>query len=171
MTQKAWLGLGGNIGDVQAAMATALRNLDAREAIKVTAVSALFKTPPWGVENQPWFFNCCAAVETKLTPENLLAACQEQERLGKRERSQRWGPRTIDIDILVIEGVEQDASELTLPHPRMLERAFVLVPLADLEPKLRIQSRSVERWATDSNQDGLQRIDTAGDWWRKPDAA
>ncbi|MGI9355889.1 MAG: 2-amino-4-hydroxy-6-hydroxymethyldihydropteridine diphosphokinase, partial [Rhizobiaceae bacterium] len=147
MRKKAWLGLGGNIGDVQAAIRAALHNLDGHGAVEVVAVSPLYKTPPWGVEDQPWFFNCCAEVMTSLTPEELLAACQEQERLGKRERVQRWGPRTIDIDILVYEGVEQDNPGLALPHPRITERAFVLVPLADIAPQLEVQKRTVKDWA------------------------
>lgn len=166
MTQKAWLGLGGNIGDVQAALALALQNIDAQEPIKVTVVSPLYKTPPWGVEDQPWFFNCCVEVTTSLAPEELLSVCQQQERLGKRERIQRWGPRTIDIDILVYEGLEQYNPGLTLPHPRMLERAFVLVPLADIAPNLEIQNRSAGNWATDSDQDGLERVTAIEDWWR-----
>jgi len=171
MTQKAWLGLGGNIGDVRAALAVALRNLSAHQAIKVTGVSPLYKTPPWGVEDQPWFFNCCAEVVTKLAPEDLLFACQEQERLGKRERIQRWGPRTIDIDILVYESLEQFDPGLTLPHPRMLERAFVLVPLADIAPKLQIHNRTTKKWARESDQKGLEVVDTTNDWWRNTDAA
>ena len=104
-TQRhAWLGLGGNIGDVQQAMAEALRWLHGNAEITVETVSAIYKTPPWGFEDQPWFLNCCARITTSLSPEDLLSACQEAERLGKRERTVRWGPRTIDIDIIAYQG-------------------------------------------------------------------
>ncbi len=165
-TQRhAWLGLGGNIGDVQQAMAEALRWLHGNAEITVETVSAIYKTPPWGFEDQPWFLNCCARITTSLSPEDLLSACQEAERLGKRERTVRWGPRTIDIDIIAYQGVEQNEQRLTIPHPRATERAFVLVPLAAIAPELMLQGQTV--------QDGLTAIDISEievenpttDWW------
>ena len=128
-------------------MAAALRGLQKHNDISITAVSAIYKTPPWGLKNQPWFFNCAAEIETSLVPEALLDACQYIEKLGNRERKIRWGPRTIDIDILVFEGVEQVKDRLTLPHPRMLERAFVLIPLAEIAPDLMVGELSVSKRA------------------------
>ena len=165
--KKAWLGLGGNIGDVPASMADALQRLDQDADISVTAVSPIYKTPPWGVEDQPWFHNCCAQVETSLSPEQLLEACQEAERAGKRERIVRWGPRTIDVDILVFEGVEQNEQRLTLPHPRMLERAFVIVPLADIAPTLPLQNKPCNEWASGMDSSELELTSPDQNWWRK----
>jgi len=164
---KAWLGLGGNIGDVPAAMANALQRLDGEAEIAVIAVSPIYKTPPWGVEDQPWFHNCCTEVETSLTPEQLLEACQEAEREGKRERVIRWGPRTIDVDILVFDGVEQNEQRLTLPHPRMLERAFVIIPLADIAPNLHLKDKSCQIWASEIESSELELTSSNKDWWKE----
>lgn len=100
----ATLGLGGNLGDPRKAMAEALRALDAREDCVVEAVSRLYRTPPWGKTDQAWFFNACAQVKTTLKPEALLDTCLDIERLMKRVRDERWGPRTLDIDVLTYEG-------------------------------------------------------------------
>ena len=116
---RAWLGLGGNIGDVPAAMAKALRQLNDDPQIAVGALSPIYRTPPWGLEDQPWFHNCCAEVTTGLEPEELLDRCQGAERAGKRERKVRWGPRTIDIDIIDVEGNWPSTERLALPHPRV----------------------------------------------------
>ena len=164
--KSAWLGLGGNIGDVIAAMAAALQLLDEHAEIEVAAVSPVYKTPPWGVTDQPWFLNCCAEITTGLSPEDLLETCQEAERAGKRERKIRWGPRTIDIDILVFEGVEQVEQRLTIPHPRMLERAFVLVPLADIAPDLILDGQTCAERAQIIEGDGIERVNSTGKWWR-----
>lgn len=166
LKQKAWLGLGGNIGDVPLAMANALQRLDSDPEIFVTDVSPIYKTPPWGVEDQPWFHNCCAGVETNLSPEQLLEACQEAERAGKRERIIRWGPRTIDVDILVYEGVEQNEQRLTLPHPRMLERAFVVIPLADIAPSLLLKGKPCRDWVKALDSADLALTAKEADWWK-----
>lgn len=163
---RAWLGLGGNIGDVEAAMASALRRLDAEDGIAVTAVSALYKTPPWGVTDQPWFLNCCAEIETSLSPQNLLKACQAAEHAGKRERKIRWGPRTIDIDVLMFEGVESDDKALTLPHPRMHERAFVLLPLAEIAAGEVLRGRLITEWAAAIDGEDVERLVVEAAWWR-----
>lgn len=161
----AWLGLGGNLGDVRQAMATALQFLDGQSTISVKCVSDIYRTPPWGVEDQPWFLNCCAGVETNLSPSALLSLCQEAERLGKRERIIRWGPRTIDVDILAFGDVISDDVDLTLPHPRMAERAFVLIPLAELEPKLQIGGKIVADLATGIEKDGIEAVNAPTNWW------
>lgn len=163
MTARVWLGLGGNIGDVPEAIAKALAGLDRDPGIDVVSVSALYRTPPWGKTDQPWFHNCCAGIDTSLSPRDLLAACQEQERIGHRERTERWGPRTLDIDLLVYEGMEQNDPDLTLPHPRIAERAFVLVPLADIAPNLIVSGRSIENWAVATERQGMERVDVP-DW-------
>lgn len=162
---QAWLGLGGNIGDVKVAMAQALRGLNADRAIEVAQVSPIYKTPPWGLEDQPWFLNCCAQISTSLSPEQLLERCQDAERQGKRERLVRWGPRTIDVDIIAFEGIEQTEQRLTIPHPRATERAFVMIPLADIAPQLIIGGKSIEQWLTQLDEEGIEPVGSEENWW------
>ncbi|EFL90414.1 2-amino-4-hydroxy-6-hydroxymethyldihydropteridine diphosphokinase [Ahrensia sp. R2A130] len=164
--RRAWLGFGGNIGDVEAALRVSLTALDDHRDCAVDAVSPLYKTPPWGLLNQPPFLNCCAQIRTTLEPEALLDLCQNIELTGKRERLERWGPRTIDIDMLVFEGVEQDSDKLTLPHPRMQDRAFVMLPLSDISPDLQIAGRSVAEILADLDTNGIEPVLSVPDWWR-----
>ena len=163
--KSAWLGLGGNVGDVLQAMGKALRSLDSGSELQILSVSPVYKTPPWGVEDQPWFLNCCAHIETRLSPEALLEECQAAEREGKRERIRRWGPRTIDIDILAFEGIEQTEQRLTIPHPGIAERAFVLVPLAEIAPDLLINGKPVFERAKEIDGQGIELVEAKPDWW------
>lgn len=164
--RRATLGLGGNIGDPAHAMAEALRALDLRADCRVLAVSRLYRTPPWGKTDQDWFFNACALIETTLAPEPLLDICLGIERDMKRERIERWGPRTIDIDVLTYEGVEQAGGRLELPHPRMTERGFVLMPLADVAPSLEVEGRPVTAWLEAADVAGIEPASAGPDWWR-----
>ena len=166
ISSKAWLGIGGNIGDVETAMAKALSGFDMRADTSVVKVSSIYKTPPWGVTDQPWFLNCCAEIETHLPPEHLLEICQEAERAGKRERIQRWGPRTIDVDILIYEGVEQIEQRLTIPHPRMGERAFVLIPLAEIAAELQLYGNTISELAKQLGDGEVENTESGNDWWR-----
>ncbi len=163
----ATLGLGGNIGDPVASMATALAVLDAHPDCRVAAVSRLYRTPPWGKTDQSYFFNSCAAVETLLSPEALLDLCLSIERDMKRERIERWGPRTLDIDVLTYASIEQDAPRLELPHPRMTERGFVLMPLADIAPDLIVKGKAVADWLAEADIAGIELADESRDWWQK----
>jgi 2-amino-4-hydroxy-6-hydroxymethyldihydropteridine diphosphokinase len=138
-----FLGLGGNLGDREALMAEALRKLEMTPGIKVAAVSSLYETKPVGLTTQPDFVNLVAKLDTNLPPYALLNTCLRIETELGRERRERWGPRTVDLDVLWCEGVAQSDEQLTLPHPRMHERAFVLVPLAELAPQLKIDGRPV----------------------------
>jgi 2-amino-4-hydroxy-6-hydroxymethyldihydropteridine diphosphokinase len=158
---EALLALGGNVGDVRATLARAVTALCEGTDIRLVARSADYLTPPWGVVDQPSFVNLCIAVDTKLTPMALLARAQAVERAFGRDRSQgqRWGPRVLDIDLLTYDDITLDTAELTLPHPRLLERAFVLVPLAEIAPDRVIAGTRVS--------DALKRID-AGDIVRLP---
>ncbi len=167
MTAKAALGLGGNIGDPPAAMAQALRCLGERGDCRIEAVSRLYRTPPWGKTDQADFFNCCAIIATSLEPEELLDLCLSIERGMKRERLERWGPRTIDIDILTHDGRQAESDRLTLPHPRMIERGFVLMPLADIAPKMRIGARTVSEWLETADTIGIHAVGEDRDWWRQ----
>jgi 2-amino-4-hydroxy-6-hydroxymethyldihydropteridine diphosphokinase len=163
---RVYLSLGGNIGDPRKSMGAALRILDADAAISISAVSSLYRTPPWGKTDQSHFFNACAGVETRLPPEALLDLCLSVEKEMKRERIERWGPRTLDIDILTYDGIEQDGPRLILPHPRMTERGFVLMPLADFAAGLVVNGKTVGDWLAQADVHGIEVADENPDWWR-----
>lgn len=138
--RTAWIGLGGNVGDVAAAFASALHRLGESPGVNAVACSRRYRTPAWGVTDQADFINAVAELHTALTPHELLALLQRLEREHGRDRAteQRWGPRTLDLDLLAVDGVMLDTPELQLPHPRLAERAFVLVPWAELAPDLKL---------------------------------
>jgi 2-amino-4-hydroxy-6-hydroxymethyldihydropteridine diphosphokinase len=144
---RALLGLGANLGDPVATLHDAKRRLATIGT--VTAASSLYRTPPWGVTEQPPFVNAALALETALDPDALLAALKTVERDLGRVATFRWGPRAIDLDILDYDGVRRNDPVLTIPHARLLERAFVLVPLAEIEP------------AFDAARDALPAADVA----------
>jgi 2-amino-4-hydroxy-6-hydroxymethyldihydropteridine diphosphokinase len=137
----AYVGLGANLGDREGTIAAALRLLGEHEGVRVVRVSSLRETDPVGVVDQPPFLNGVALVETELAPRELLAALLDVERRLGRVRDVRWGPRTIDLDLLVVGDVELDEPGLTVPHPRLHERRFALEPLAELDPGLLIPGR------------------------------
>ncbi len=153
---EALLALGGNLGDVRGTLDRAIATLCERGDIRLTARSSDYKTPPWGVADQPPFVNLCVSIETTLTPHELLAHTQAVERAFGRDRSQgpRWGPRPLDIDILAYDDLSLDTPELTLPHPRIFERAFVLVPLAEIAPGRMIAGIRI--------RDALAHVDPSG---------
>ena len=136
----AYLGLGGNLGDRLAALTEALALLDAAPGMRRIACSSVYETAPWGVTDQPRFLNLVAGFETTLSPADLLATCQSVESTVGRTATYRWGPRLIDVDILLYGDQVVDSSEpdLQIPHPRMTQRAFVLVPLAEIAPDLAV---------------------------------
>ena len=163
---RALLGLGGNIGDPVVNMRRALQALEAHDDVTVAAVSRIYRTPPWGVLDQPWFVNACAAVDTVLSPRALLELCLATERSLKRERRERWGPRTIDLDVLDYNGKAYEDAELTLPHPRMGLRAFVLVPLAEIAPEFTVDGRPIAEAIAAVAGEGIEVASADGDWWR-----
>jgi 2-amino-4-hydroxy-6-hydroxymethyldihydropteridine diphosphokinase len=132
----AYLGLGSNLGDRERNLLQAVRMLNRRDGITVTSVSHIYETDPVGYVEQPAFLNMACRIETSLTPTQLLQAALGIERSLGRVRTVRWGPRTIDIDILLYNELKQDTPELTLPHPRLLERPFALIPLRDVMPDI-----------------------------------
>jgi 2-amino-4-hydroxy-6-hydroxymethyldihydropteridine diphosphokinase len=139
---RAYVGLGANIGDREQTIQAALARLEATEGVTVTAASSLIETEPVGYLDQPWFLNGAAAVETSLTPQQLLDLLLDTERaLGRTREGHRYGPRVIDLDLLVIEGIVVDEPGLVVPHPRVHERLFALVPLGEIAPSLVIQGR------------------------------
>ena len=153
---EALLALGGNVGGVRDTLDRALAKLCDGTDVRLVARSSDYLTPPWGVEDQPAFINLCAAVETRLTPHALLARAQAVERAFGRDRARerRWGPRPVDIDLLAYDDIRLNDENLTLPHPRLFERAFVLVPLAEIAPERMIVGVRV--------RDALARVDAGG---------
>ena len=160
-----YLSLGGNLGDPAKSMAAALRMLDGDDRTRVSAVSSLYRTPPWGKLDQPDFLNAAAAIETELVPRALLDLCLDVERRLKRVREERWGPRLIDIDILVFGDRVIHETGLEVPHPRMLERAFVLAPLAEIAPGLAVGGRSVAERLEAVDISGIERLPSGREWW------
>lgn len=143
MKVEATLGLGGNLGDPVAAFAAALARLRDHAGINLKAASSVWRTAPWGKLDQPEFRNMAVLIETSLSADDLLSLCLAIEREGGRERRERWGPRTLDIDILTYGEAVIDRPGLQIPHPRIAERAFVLAPLAEIAPAIMIGERSV----------------------------
>jgi 2-amino-4-hydroxy-6-hydroxymethyldihydropteridine diphosphokinase len=133
---RAYVGLGSNLGDREQVIADAVSLLDEHPEIDVLRASALRETEPWGPVEQPRFLNGAVAVETTLAPRALLEALLDVERRLGRVRDERWGPRTIDLDLLLYGDAVVDEPGLTVPHPRLRERAFALEPLLELDPSL-----------------------------------
>jgi 2-amino-4-hydroxy-6-hydroxymethyldihydropteridine diphosphokinase len=130
---RAFLGLGSNLGEREAALVAAIDRL---VAVGLVAVSPTYETDPVGGPEQGPYLNAVAELDTDLSPRQLLAVCARLEAAANRVREERWGPRTLDVDVLWVEGVEIDDPDLVVPHPRMWERRFVLAPLRDLAPDL-----------------------------------
>ena len=131
---RAHVGLGSNLGDRMAILDTAVRVLDADERTHVMAVSRVYETVPVGGPEQGPYLNAVAVLETDRSPQELLELLQATEDGLGRVREERWGPRTVDLDLLLYDGPPVDTPELTVPHARARERAFVLVPLCDADP-------------------------------------
>jgi 2-amino-4-hydroxy-6-hydroxymethyldihydropteridine diphosphokinase len=129
---EIFLGLGTNLGDRLENLQQAVAGL--AEEMTITAVSLIYQTPPWGITDQPDFLNCCLTVETDLTPEELLNFIKNLETEIGRLPGKRWGPRLIDIDLLFYANQIFGTEKLTIPHPGLHQRAFVLRPLADIAP-------------------------------------
>lgn len=146
------LGLGSNIGDKPANIRRALALIESRGLARLTAVSSIYKTPPWGYLEQESFANACALARTMLAPEALLAAVKAIEMEMGRQETVRWGPRLIDIDILFYGNEPLKTDDLVLPHKELFNRAFVLIPLAEIAPDLKLAGRSVAEAAAHSTE-------------------
>ncbi len=157
---EAFIALGGNVGDVRSTFDQAVALLCEDGTVRVTARSSDYRTPPWGVTEQPPFVNGVIAVATKLAPHDLLALAAECERkLGRdRARERRWGPRTIDLDLLNYDNLVLIDRDLILPHPHLFERAFVLVPLAEIAPDQVIAGIRVRDALERLNASGIERL-------------
>ena len=157
------LGVGGNLGDRLAHLRRGVALL--APEVSVAAASALYESAPWGVTDQPPFLNAALRVETRLSPHDLLAKCKAVEAAAGRTPGRRWGPRVLDLDILLYGDLRLDDEALTLPHPRIAERGFVLRPLADLAPEIVPPGwrRSVGAALAEIGEEGLHRV--AGPEW------
>lgn len=137
MSVLALIGLGGNLGEAGPRLKAATASLDATPGIHVVSRSRFYRTAPWGVVDQPDFVNAAIGVETSLDPHGLLDALLATERaFGRVRDGERWGPRTLDLDLLAYGDLVIDDARLTVPHPRIAERAFVLLPLAEIAADL-----------------------------------
>jgi 2-amino-4-hydroxy-6-hydroxymethyldihydropteridine diphosphokinase len=154
------IALGGNVGDVRATFQKAIANICGMTQGALVARSSDYTTPPWGDEQQPPFVNACIEIDTRLDPHALLATLHKIERKFGRDRTneRRWGPRTLDLDLIAYDDVSIDKPELTLPHPRLFERAFVLVPLAEIAPDRVIAGRSVSAALAQLSTRGIERL-------------
>ncbi len=153
---QAFVALGGNVGDVRSTFDQAIAMFCDGVDVRLTARSSDYRTPPWGVTDQPPFVNAVISVTTSLPPHDLLARAEKCERaLGRnRAHERRWGPRTIDIDLLAYDDLILIDRDLILPHPHLFERAFALVPLAEIAPDRLIAGVRVS--------DALERVDASG---------
>jgi 2-amino-4-hydroxy-6-hydroxymethyldihydropteridine diphosphokinase len=157
---EALLALGGNVGDLRATFDRAIAMLCADGAVRLVTRSSDYRTPPWGVADQPAFINAAVIVATSLDPHALLARAQDVERaLGRNRASEpRWGPRPIDIDILSYDDVMLRGPDLTLPHPRLFERAFVLVPLAEIASDRVVAGRRIGDAFAAVDASGIEKL-------------
>lgn len=151
--------LGSNLGDKAANIESAIANLEEKGDVRVVRRSRNYATDPWGKTDQDWFVNACVAVTTKLSPRDLLVRCKDiEERMG-RVTTERWGPRIIDLDLLIYGDTVLNEPDLILPHPHMAERAFVLAPLMDIAPDLVIGGRSVRELYDAVDSTGIRALD------------
>jgi 2-amino-4-hydroxy-6-hydroxymethyldihydropteridine diphosphokinase len=154
------IALGGNVGDVRATFEKAIANLCGMAQAALLARSSDYATPPWGDEQQPRFINACIEIETTLDPHALLFTLHKVEKKFGRDRASeiRWGPRTLDLDLIAYDDVSIQKPELTLPHPRLFERAFVLVPLAEIAPERIIAGQSITAALSKLSTAGIERL-------------
>ena len=157
---SALIALGGNVGDVRATFKKAIVEICRTAEAALLARSSDYATPPWGDEQQARFVNACIEIETGLAPLALLKVLQRVEQAFGRERSKQrpWGPRTLDLDLIAYDDVAMDLPELTLPHPRLFERAFVLVPLAEIAPDRVIAGQNASAALAKLPTDGIERL-------------
>ena len=159
------IALGGNVGDVRATFRRAIANICGMAQATLVARSSDYATPPWGEENQARFVNACIEIETSLDPHALLFTLHKIEKQFGRDRARerRWGPRPLDLDMLAYDDISLQKPELTLPHPRLFERAFVLVPLAEIVPDRQIAGRGVRDALAGLSTEGIERLPAIAD--------
>jgi 2-amino-4-hydroxy-6-hydroxymethyldihydropteridine diphosphokinase len=155
---RAYLSLGSNLGERAYYLGAAIRGLEWCKEVKICKESSVYETEPWGLAEQPVFWNMVLEIETELDPFELLHLCQKVENNLGRKRISKWGPRTVDIDVLLYDNIVVDKLELILPHPYLEEREFVLAPLRELSPELILPSGYVIK-----NVHGEGKVKNLGD--------
>jgi 2-amino-4-hydroxy-6-hydroxymethyldihydropteridine diphosphokinase len=158
MNNKIYLSLGSNMGDRVGHLKAAVSLLEKNSAINISQKSSLYTTAPMGYLEQDDFINAVIEIQSDLDPMGLLKICQETELALKRERIIHWGPRTIDVDILWIDNYTSETEHLHVPHPRMLERAFVMVPLSEINPSLVIENKAVVEWCGELTDQQVRKM-------------
>jgi len=156
---KAYLSLGSNLGDRLAYLKRGVAGLHGSPGVRVERLSSVYETEPVGVSGQGRYLNLVAKVDTQLSPAQLLALCQEVENANGRVRVARWGPRTLDIDLLLYDDISLETPDLVIPHPRMHERAFVLVPLAETDGAIHVRGKLIAEWLTAVQRAGGQGVE------------
>jgi 2-amino-4-hydroxy-6-hydroxymethyldihydropteridine diphosphokinase len=161
---SAIIALGGNVGDVRTTFRKAISHVCGMAQAALIARSSDYSTPPWGDEAQDSFVNACIEIDTDLDPHALLFVLQKVEQKFGRTRTEErpWGPRTLDLDLIAYDDVSLQKPELTLPHPRLFERAFVLVPLAEIAADRVIGGRRVSDALASVSAQGIERLSDAG---------
>lgn len=159
---EIFLSLGSNLGDRKNNLEKAIQFLKSEEKIFVEKISSVYETKPWGETNQPDFLNLALVLKTELAPCELLDVTQSIEKKLGRERKKHWGERTIDLDLLLAkkngEEIFLKTERLILPHPYLCERAFVLIPLREIAPTLKIFDKSIDEWCARVNADEIKKI-------------
>jgi len=165
--KRVYLGLGSNLGDRLTYLRQAVAALEAEPGIEVRRRSSVYETAPVGYAEQPDFLNAVVEIATSLSPRALLQVTQRiEQNLGRKRGGSRWGPRCIDLDLLLYEGVTVQEADLTLPHPRLTERAFVLVPLAEIAPDLPLpDGRTAQQAAKEEQTHADLRLQSQGPEW------
>ena len=158
MSKQAYLGIGGNIGDTRGNIERSIELLKENSEIQVTQISSFYETEPVGYTDQDWFLNIVVEIKTSLEPFELLKYCQYIENELKRERVIRWGPRTIDVDILLYEDFISYDEVLTVPHPRMTERAFAMIPLYEINKDLVINEKKIKDIVEELKGEEIKKI-------------
>ncbi len=157
---EAVVALGSNIGDKIANIDQAVELLTSPDGdVRLVRRSRNYRTPPWGNTDQDWFVNAAMTVNTELSPHELLRRCLSVEEQMGRIRAEKWGPRVIDLDVLIYGNVSLADEELTLPHPHITKRAFVLAPLADVAPEKLIDGKTAAAWLETIDSEGIEPIE------------
>ena len=161
---SALIALGGNVGDVRATFEKAIANICGMAQAALVARSSDYSTPPWGEEDQARFFNACIEIDSSLDPHALLFVLHKvEQKFGRdRAREKRWGPRTLDLDLIAYDDASLQTPDLTLPHPRLFARAFVLVPLSEIAPDRVIGGRKVCDALASVSTQGIERLSDTG---------
>ena len=161
---RAYIALGGNVGDSRAILDRAVALLCNGPDVRLLARSSDYLTPPWGDEDQAPFINACIEIETGLDPHALLFVLQKvEQKFGRmRQKDRRWGPRTLDLDMIAYDELSLQKPDLTLPHPRLFERAFVLVPLAEIAPDRVVSGIRVRDALASVSTQGIERLPDTG---------